>query len=233
MKTSRILLSGTAAIALLGTSACVTDPNTGEKKISRTVLGAGAGGTLGYLLGGVIGGNTGRIIGAGIGGSAGAVFGKKFDDQIKELDEAVEGTGVDVEEVGDQDAILVRLPDGVTFATNSADINPGFLDTLNAVAESLIKYPDSLVDVYGFTDTTGSASYNQGLSERRARAVADYLAARGVARSRLATQGYGEQYEYLRVKTGDNVNEPMNRRVEIKIVPISQEDVQAAKQQGQ
>ena len=116
--------------------------------------------------------NGSRIIGAGIGGSAGAVFGKKFDDQIKELDEAVEGTGVDVEEVGDQDAILVRLPDGVTFATNSADINPGFLDTLNAVAESLIKYPDSLVDVYGFTDTTGSASYNQGLSERRARVVA-------------------------------------------------------------
>lgn len=231
MKTSRILLSGTAAIALLGTSACVTDPNTGEKKISRTVLGAGVGGTLGYLLGGVVGGNTARIIGAGIGGSAGAVIGKQFDDQIKELDEVTEGTGVDVEEIGDQDAILVRLPDGVTFATNSAEINPGFLDTLNAVAESLIKYPNSLVDVYGFTDTTGSASYNQGLSERRAQAVADYLAARGVARSRLATQGYGEQYDYLRVKTGDNVAEPANRRVEIKIVPISQEDVQAA--QGQ
>ena len=228
MKTSRILLSGTAAIALLGTSACVTDPNTGEKKISRTVLGAGVGGTLGYLLGGVVGGNTARILGAGIGGSAGAVIGKQFDDQIKELDEVTEGTGVDVEEIGDQDAILVRLPDGVTFATNSADISPGFSDTLNAVADSLIKYPNSLVDVYGFTDTTGSDSYNQGLSERRAEAVANYLAARGVARSRLATQGYGEQYDYLRVKTGDNVNEPKNRRVEIKIVPISQEDVQAA-----
>ncbi len=229
MTFSRILLSGTAALALIGTSACVTDPNTGEKKASRTAIGAGLGGTLGYLLGGVVGGNTARIIGAGIGGSAGAVLGKQYDDQIKELKEQTAGTGVDVEEVGNQDAILVRLPDGVTFATGSAAINPGFLDTLNNVAESLITYPNSLIDVYGFTDTTGSTALNQQLSEQRARAVADYIAARGVARSRIATQGFGEQYDYLRVKTGDNVNEPLNRRVEIKITPISQEDVAAAR----
>jgi outer membrane protein OmpA-like peptidoglycan-associated protein len=230
MSISRILLSSTAALALLGTTtACVTDPNTGEKKISRTAIGTGLGGTLGYLLGGAIGGNTGRIIGAGIGGSAGAVLGKQYDDQIKELKEQTAGSGVDVEEVGDQDAILVRLPDGVTFATGSASINPGFSDTLNNVAESLIKYPNSLIDVYGFTDTTGAPATNQRLSEQRAQAVADYLAARGVARARLATKGFGEQYDYLRVKTGDNINEPLNRRVEIKIIPVSQQDVQAAR----
>lgn len=229
MTTSRILLSGTAALALLGTSACVTDPNTGEQKVSRTGIGAVVGGTLGYLLGGAIGGDTARIIGAGIGGSAGAVIGKQFDDQIKELDEQTAGSGVDVEELGDQDAILVRLPDGVTFATGSASINPGFYDTLNKVAESLIKYPNSLVDVYGFTDTTGSNALNQKLSEDRARAVADYLVARGVARSRIETRGYGEQYDYLRVKTGDGVAEPLNRRVEIKIIPVSQDDVNAAR----
>lgn len=228
MKTSRKILASVATIALLGTSACVTDPNTGEKKISRTGIGAVVGGTLGYLLGGAIGGNTARIIGAGIGGSAGAVIGKQFDDQIKELDESVSGAGVDVEEIGDQDAILVRLPDGVTFASGSASINPGFYSTLDAVADSLLKYPNSLVDVYGFTDTTGSDALNQRLSEQRAQAVADYLAARGVARSRLATQGFGERYDYLRVKTGDNVAEPLNRRVEIKIIPISDADVRAA-----
>ncbi|MEL6486267.1 MAG: OmpA family protein [Pseudomonadota bacterium] len=231
MRTSRILLSSTAALALLGTSACVTDPNTGEQKASRTVLGAGLGGTLGYLLGGAIGGDTGRIIGAGIGGSAGAVFGKKFDDQIKELEEQTEGSGIEVEEVGDQDAILVRLPDGVTFARGSSEINPGFYDTLNTVADSLIQYPNSLVDVYGFTDTTGSDALNQTLSEERAQAVADYLAARGVARSRFATRGFGESYDQLRIKTADNVNEPLNRRVEIKIIPISQDDVAAARGQ--
>ncbi len=231
MKTSRILLSGVAALSLVGVSACVTDPNTGERKVSRTAAGAVLGGTLGYLLGDAVGGSTARIIGAGIGGAAGAVIGKQFDDQIRELDEELEGTGVDVEEIGDQDAILVRLPDGVTFASGSASINPGFYSSLNAVAESLKKYPNSLVDVYGFTDTTGSTDLNQRLSEQRAQAVADYLAAQGVSRSRLATQGFGERYEYLRVKTGDNVNEPLNRRVEIKIIPISQDDV--ANAQGQ
>ncbi|MEP3052179.1 MAG: OmpA family protein [Erythrobacter sp.] len=232
MRNSRAFLSGTAAIALLGTSGCVTDPNTGEQKVSRTAIGAVLGGTLGTVLGGVIGGDTARIIGAGIGGSAGAVLGKQFDDQIRELDEQTEGSGVDVEEVGDQDAILVRLPDGVTFARGSADINPGFYDTLNTVAESLINYPNSLVDVYGFTDTTGSDALNQDLSERRAQAVAEYLGARGVARSRIATQGFGESFDQLRVKTADGVDEPLNRRVEIKIVPISQEDVEAARNAG-
>ena len=230
MTFTRILKTGTAAIALLATTtACVTDPNTGEKKISRTAIGVGLGGTLGYLLGGAIGGDAGRIIGAGIGGSAGAVLGKTYDDQIKELKEQTAGSGVDVEEVGDQDAILVRLPDGVTFATGSAAINPGFYTTLDSVAETLIKYPNSLIDVYGFTDTTGAPAINQRLSEQRAQAVADYLAAKGVARARMATKGYGEQYDFLRVKTGDNVNEPLNRRVEIKIIPVSQQDVQAAR----
>ena len=104
-------------------------------------------------------------------------------------------------------------------------------DSLNSIAESLIKYPNSLVDVYGFTDTTGSNALNQGLSERRAQAVADYLAARGVARSRIETRGYGESYDFLRVKTADGVDEPLNRRVEIKIIPISQDDVNAARGQ--
>jgi len=229
MQISRVLLSSTAALALITTSACVTDPNTGERKASRTAIGAALGGTLGYLLGGAIGGNTARIIGAGLGGSAGAVLGKQYDDQIRELDELTEGSGVEVEEVGDQEAILVRLPDGVTFASGSASINPGFYPTLDAVAESLIKYPNSLIDVYGFTDTTGSDALNQRLSEQRAQAVADYLSARGVARSRFATRGFGESYDQLRIKTADGVAEPLNRRVEIKIIPISQEEVAAAR----
>ena len=193
MTLSRILLSGGAALAMLGTSACVTDPNTGERKASRTAIGAGLGGTLGYLLGGAVGGDAARIIGAGIGGAAGGAFGKQFDDQIRELEEDLEGTGVDVEEVGDQDAIVVRLPDGVTFARGSAEINPGFYDSLNSVGESLITYPNSLVDVYGFTDTTGSSELNQRLSDQRAQAVSDYIAARGVSRARLETPGYGNK----------------------------------------
>ncbi|MFM5885235.1 MAG: OmpA family protein [Novosphingobium sp.] len=227
MKKSRWLISGFAASALLATSACVTDPNTGEKKASRTAIGGVGGALAGALLGGLIGGKTGRIIGAGIGGVAGGVVGYKMDQQIKELKEQTAGSGVDVSETDGGNAILVNLPDGVTFATGSYSISPSFQATLDKVAASMVQYPNSLIDVYGHTDTVGSTASNQVLSENRARAVANYLISRGVPSSRIRWYGYGETQ--LKVQTGDGVNEPANRRVEIKIVPISQEDVAAAK----
>lgn len=225
MALRRNFTAALAAVSLIGVSACVTDPNTGEKKVSRTVLGSVGGAVAGGLLGGVIGGKTGRIIGAGVGGVAGGVVGYKMDQQIKELKEQTAGSGVDVTDQGD--SILVNLPDGVTFATGSYAISPTFQTLLDRVAESLRTYPDSLVDVYGYTDTVGSASSNMTLSENRARAVANYLIQRGVSSGRIRSMGYGETN--LKVQTGDNVNEPLNRRVEIKIVPISKEEVDAAK----
>lgn len=227
MLKSRWFVSGIAASALLATSACVTDPNTGQKKVSRTAIGGVGGAVLGGLLGGVIGGKTGRIIGAGVGGVAGGVVGYKMDQQIKELKEQTAGSGVDVTQTDNGQAILVNLPDGVTFATGSYTISPTFQATLDKVAQSMIQYPNSLIDVYGYTDTVGSTASNQILSENRARAVANYLISRGVPASRVRWQGYGETQ--LKVQTGDGVNEPANRRVEIKIVPITQEDVAAAK----
>ena len=151
-----------------------------------------------------------------------------MDKQIKELRETTAGTGVDVSQIPGQDAFLVNLPD-VTFATGSAAISPSFQAVLDRVASSMVQYPDSLIDVYGHTDTVGSTSLNQTLSEERARAVANYLIARGVAANRIRWQGFGETQ--LKVQTGDNVNQPLNRRVEIKVVPISQQDVQAARGQ--
>ena len=226
MKKSRVFLSGLAAVSLVGLSACVTDPNTGERKISRTAIGGVGGAAAGYLLGGLIGGKTARIVGAGIGGVAGGVVGYQMDQQIKELKESTAGTGVDVSEIPGEDAFLVNLPD-VTFATGSAVISPSFQATLNQVADSLTRYPNSLIDVYGHTDTTGSTATNQRLSEERARAVSNYLISRGVAASRTRWQGFGETQ--LKVQTGDNVNEPLNRRVEIKVVPITQEEAAAAR----
>ena len=96
MKTSRIMLSSLAAASLLGTSACVTDPNTGERKVSRTAIGGVGGAVLGGLLGGAIGGKTGRIVGAVAGGAAGGYAGYTMDQQIKELKEETEGSGVEV-----------------------------------------------------------------------------------------------------------------------------------------
>ncbi len=229
MKKSRILISGVAALSLVSLSACVTDPNTGEQKVSRTAIGGVGGAALGYLLGGIVGGQTARIVGAGIGGVAGGAIGYKMDQQIKELKEQTAGSGVDVTETPDGKAILVNLPDGVTFAVDSTTISPSFQSTLDQIATSLKTYPDSLIDVYGHTDSTGSDTYNQGLSERRAKAVADYLAMRGVSSARIRSQGFGEQYPVASNETAEG--RALNRRVEIKITPVSQEDVKAAKGQ--
>ncbi len=228
MKKSKILLSSLAAVSLMGVSACVTDPNTGERHVSRTVLGGVGGAVAGGLLGDVIGGSTGRIIGAVAGGAGGGYVGYQMDEQIRELEEQTAGTGVDVAQVGNGEAILVNLPDGVTFATGSYTINQTFRNTLDRVAANLVQYPNSLIDVYGHTDTVGSAASNQRLSEQRAQAVSNHLISRGVNSSRIRWQGFGETQ--LRVQTADGVNEPLNRRVEIKIVPFDQDDVEAAQQ---
>ncbi|MXO91321.1 OmpA family protein [Pontixanthobacter aquaemixtae] len=226
MKSPRIIVSSLAALSLVTVSGCVTDPNTGERKVSRTAIGGVGGAVLGGLLGGVIGGKTGRIIGAGVGGVAGGVVGYKMDQQIKELREQTAGTGVDVTEVDGGSAILVNLPDGVTFDVNSYTIKPAFRTTLDSVSNSLVQYPDSLIDVYGHTDSSGSDAYNQRLSEQRAEAVANYMSSRGVSSARIRWQGFGETAPIADNATAQG--RALNRRVEIKIIPITQEDVEAA-----
>ncbi len=225
MNKSRILVSALAAVSLVSLSACVTDPNTGERTVSRTAIGGVGGAGLGYLLGGLIGGKTARIVGAGIGAAAGGYVGYRMDEQIRELDEATAGTGVDVGTTPNGDGILVNLPE-VTFAVDSTTISPQMREVLGRVAESMIQYPNSLIDVMGHTDSTGSDSYNLDLSRRRAEAVTNFLVSRGVARSRIESIGYGEQYP-----VADNTTEAgraQNRRVEIRITPVTEQDVRAA-----
>ncbi len=224
---SRWMISAVVAGTLMTTSACVTDPNTGERKVSRTAIGGVGGVLVGGLLGGLIGGKTGRIVGAGIGGVAGGVVGYKMDQQIKTLREQTAGSGVDVTETDGGRAILVNLPDGVTFDVGSASLRPAFRATLDRVATSMMEYPDSLIDVYGHTDSTGSDVFNQRLSEQRAATVMNYLISRGVPAARLRSQGFGETMPVASNDTTDG--RARNRRVEIKIVPITQDDVAAAR----
>lgn len=224
MKRSRLFTCAAAALSLVAVSACVTDPNTGERKISRTAIGGVGGAGLGYLLGSVIGGKTARIVGAGIGGVAGGVVGYQMDKQIKELKEQTAGSGIDVTQQGD--GILVNLPD-VTFAVNSTAISPSFQANLDKVAQSMVQYPNSLIDVYGHTDSTGSDTYNMDLSKRRADSVARYLISRGVSSPRIQTQGMGESHPVADNATAEG--RALNRRVEIKITPVTTEDVNAAK----
>ena len=170
----------------------------------------------------------GGVSGAVIGGIAGGAVGYTMDKQIKELKEQTAGSGVDVTETDNGQAILVNLPEGVTFDVGSYSLKPEFRATLDKVADSLKQYPDSLIDVYGHTDSTGSDAYNQTLSENRARTVANYLSMQGVSPARIRSQGYGETMPVASNDTPEG--RARNRRVEIKIVPVTQEQVQAARQ---
>ena len=113
----------------------------------------------------------------------------------------------------------VTLPGGVTFQTDSDKVTNNFKRPLNRVARTLNKYPSSYVDVVGHTDSTGDASYNMQLSQRRARSVAAELIQRGVANARIATAGMGETQPVASNETADG--RAANRRVEIKIVPAT------------
>jgi outer membrane protein OmpA-like peptidoglycan-associated protein len=212
------------ALALSGAlvaTACTTNPETGRREISRTAIGAVLGAGAGYLLGDVIGGRgdrTERIIGAGIGAVAGGAVGAYMDRQEAELRRQTAGTGVDVIRQGDE--LLLRMPAGITFDFDSYAIKPQFQSTLNEVAQTLAAYPSTMIDVLGHTDSVGTDAYNQRLSEQRAQAVADYLRARGVHPARIATQGFGESRPIATNET--EAGRAANRRVEIKVVPVSQ-----------
>lgn len=208
-----------AAALLLTTGACITDPNTGERRISRAAIGAVGGAVGGYLLGDLIGGRrdrTERIVGTGIGALAGGAIGAYMDRQEQELRRQTQGTGVEIERRGDE--LILRMPSNITFAFDRFDVQPQFRPTLDRIGEILRDYPQTMIDIYGHTDSVGSDSYNQTLSENRARAVADYLATRGVQRVRTATLGYGETQPIA--DNGSESGRAANRRVEIRIVPV-------------
>lgn len=214
-----------AVIASLGvTSACVTDPVTGEQRISKSAIGGIGGAVGGYLLGDIVGGRrdrTEKIVGAGIGALAGAGIGAYMDRQERELRERTAGTGIEVDRRGDD--LFLNMPSGITFDFDSATVRPEFRRTLDQVADTLGRYEQTYVDVYGHTDSVGSDAYNQTLSERRASAVASYLTSRGVQSARLATRGFGESEPIASNETEEGRAE--NRRVEIKLVPITEDDV--------
>ena len=212
--------------AMLATAGCTTDPTTGERQISKAAIG-GIGGALGgYLLGDLVGGRrdrTEKILGAGIGAVAGAGIGAYMDAQERKLREETAGSGVDV--IRDGDNLVLRMPSGITFGYDSANVQPQFQPTLDDVSSVLAQYPKTYIDVYGHTDSDGSDVYNQGLSERRAQSVASYLTAHGVQSARIATRGFGETQPIASNET--DAGKASNRRVEIKIAPVTESDIRA------
>ena len=218
-----VLTLATSATALT-TAGCVTDPNTGDRRVSRAAIGGVLGAGAGYLLGDLLGGRrdrTEKIVGVGIGAIAGAGVGAYMDRQEQRLRQQTAGSGIQVDRQGDQ--LVLNMPGDVTFDYNSATVNPQFQATLDQVASTLHDYPSTYIDIYGHTDSRGTDSYNQGLSERRALAVSSYLSSRGVQSERLATRGFGETQLKCAETSEDGYR--CNRRVEIRIAPVTQADV--------
>lgn len=201
------------------TSACSTDPFTGEQKVSNTATGAGIGAVLGGLTGALVsGGKTkGALIGAGVGALAGGAVGAYQDNQEAVLRERLRDTGVSVTRVGDD--IVLNMPGNITFDRDRSVVRREFYDVLESVAIVLNEFDRSLVTVEGHTDSDGSDAYNLELSEDRATAVADFLRDHQVDPRRISVVGYGERRPIATNATA--AGKALNRRVEIRIVPLT------------
>lgn len=209
--------------ACLAVTACTTiDPYTGEERTARAqrqaVIGAVSGAVAGLITGDSSMERKKRaLVGAGLGALAGAAVGGYMDRQEARLREELARTGVSVTRVGDN--ITLNMPGNITFATDSAGLNANFFEVLDSVALVVNEFEQTVIEVAGHTDSTGSEDYNQGLSERRAGAVGQYLRTRDVFPDRIIEVGMGE----LRpIATNDTVDgRQANRRVELTLVPLT------------
>ncbi|TWI37071.1 OmpA family protein [Paracoccus sulfuroxidans] len=214
MKTRIALLAASVGIVALG--ACTTDPYGQPSQMSKTQQGAVAG----AVLGGLIGAGESKqnaVKGAVVGGLVGAVGGSMLDQQEKTLRQQINNPNVTV--VNNGQNLTVTLPESILFATDSAAVSAQGQNDLYTIGRNLNQYPNSRIQVIGHTDSTGSAAYNQDLSERRARSVAGILSAAGVATNRISTVGRGQAQP---IASNDTVSgRAQNRRVEIIVIPTN------------
>ena len=220
-KAMKVILVSLGFVIVLG--GCETfDAYTQESKTSNAAKGAAIGAIAGAAVGLASGDDAVErrqhaLIGAGVGALAGGAIGYYMDQQEAELRAELEGTGVSVTRDGDN--ITLNMPGNVTFATNSSDLSPAFFDVLNSVSKVLNEFDQTVVEVAGHTDSSGSNDYNQSLSEKRAGSVAQYLEAQEIFSQRLITIGLGESMPVANNGTNDGMR--ANRRVEITMVPVT------------
>jgi outer membrane protein OmpA-like peptidoglycan-associated protein len=220
IRNSRAPAAIAAALILLAGAGC----SSWNKSQQGAVVGAGAGGVVGAVIGHAAGSTaTGAIIGAAVGGAAGAIIGHQMDKQAQELQQNIPGAVV--QRVGE--GITVTFASGLLFDFDSDAVRGEARTNLNTLAQSLEKYDNSDLLIVGHTDDVGTEGYNQGLSERRADAAADYLRMQGVRRS-IRTVGRGEDEPITSNATEDGRSK--NRRVEVAIYASEEFRDQAASQ---
>ncbi|WP_167610410.1 OmpA family protein [Maribellus sediminis] len=190
-------------------------------------IGAAAGAALGALIGGKDNRAAGALIGAAVGGGAGAIIGHQMDEQAAEIETTMPGAEVVRSEEGIQ-LILDENAD-VRFEFNSSDLTSAARTNLGKLVEIFDKYADTDILVIGHTDSDGSETYNQTLSEKRAASVVTFLKSKGIAASRLKSTGMGETQP--RASNDTKEGKAQNRRVEFTIT-ANEDMIEAAKEQA-
>ena len=202
---------------------CTTlDPYTREEKTSAATKGALIGAAAGAVVGLVSGDDAVErrqraLILAGVGALAGGAVGNYMDRQEAKLRAELDDTGVSVTRIGDN--ITLNMPGNITFATDSSELNADFYAVLGSVAKVVNEFNQTVIEVAGHTDSRGSESYNQSLSERRATSVARYLETRQIMAQRIITVGMGELRPVADNSTA--AGQQANRRVELTLVPVT------------
>ncbi len=216
---------------LIGETSCSSMTQTGKGALIGGGGGAAVGAGLGALIGGGKGAGIGSAIGAAVGAGAGALIGKKMDKQEKELKEQL-AQQAKVEQTTDQNglqAIKVTFDGGILFPTNGTTLSSSAQVDLSKFAASLRENPGTDVQVYGFTDNTGTMAVNQRVSTGRADAVLTYLVNSGISPTRVRAQGI-PMADYV-ASNETAAGRAQNRRVEIYIT-AGKEMIQQAEQQA-
>ncbi len=222
MKKSNIFTVSALSLCLLASAGCSSMTNMGKGALIGGGGGAAAGAGIGALIGGGKGAGIGAAIGAAVGAGAGTLIGRKMDKQKKELQEQL-AKKAEVESVTDQNglqAIKVTFNGGILFPTNGTTLSTGARQDLTSFATSLINNPETNVQIFGFTDDTGTYQVNERVATGRADAVRTYLLNSGVAASRLTAQGLPMQ-DYV-ASNSTPEGRAQNRRVEIYITANQQ-----------
>lgn len=206
-------LISTIAVTL-ALSGCANMTETQRGTATGAAVGAGVGGLIGSSTGG--GGGDRTATGAVLGGIAGAVAGNiwssKMEAQKRSMEQATQGTGVQVSQTADN-RLKLDIPSDISFDTNRADIKPNFRQILDKFAEGLVDNTASQISIIGHTDNTGSDAINDPLSIERAARTRDYLTARNVASGRITVYGRGS-HEPVAANDSE-AGRAQNRRVEI------------------
>jgi outer membrane protein OmpA-like peptidoglycan-associated protein len=228
-KTSTILVLSLMLLSTIFTS-CEAVKNT-----NNTQRGAAIGALGGAVIGGILGNNIGKggngalgaVLGGVIGGVAGGVIGNKMDKQAREIETAL--PGAQVERVG-EGIKLVLGENSVRFDTNKSTLTTAAKANLDKLIPVFNQYPDTDIQIYGYTDSTGSAEYNLTLSQQRAASVKSYLAGKGISFGRFTTTGLGIADPIATNDTPEGRSQ--NRRVEFAITANEKMVQDAQKEAG-